>query len=102
MQSSVKLSACSWIFAKTRVTLVRLAKHITDYFYGRPLLLLEKTNYVRCTINLVALIKSVLHVHFMLYFPLQISYIYNYIILMTFKMGISLIHFMNKSYSSLN
>ena len=38
-----------------------------------------------------------------LYFPFQIndSYIYNYIIRMTFKMCISLTHFMNKSYSGL-
>ena len=75
--------------------------NITDYFYGRPLLLLDKTNSVCCIINLVALIKTVLHMSFRLYFPFQISdsYIYNYIIFITFKMCISLIHFMHISYS---
>ena len=94
-QISDKHSVCSWTFAKTRVTPVRIAKHITDYSYGRPLLLLDKTYSVSCTINLVALIKTVLHMNFMLYVSFQLYYSYD------FKMCISLIHFMYKSYSSL-
>ena len=51
----------------------------------------------------VAQHDTVLHMSFTLYFPLKVSdsYIYNYIILMTFEMCLLLIHFTYKPFSSL-